>query len=415
MHSEAPGPGARGARALSHRTAAMPAPRARQALALCVAAALLCGRASGAYTAAHSCEAGLAAITSPSSSTTTTSETTDTVGATGTVNTQTTTVVTRYNTTVIDRLLKYFSADLAAADNTAGHTQASAGQNCGVTGNHAQIIQFSLGKLKSQVKETIATCNYRVGVNGTNLYTVLFRLETECARNADNEFCLLPSGFLKATTGPWSHTETMVEKNPPFTVTTEIVTTYSYEFTYGDSDLVHGICPNANKSDVDKAVPSPDCCNRVLYDAQLEYLGFGPGLWCSEPQGINETCLQVAPASVEITDAVGGTLEMSSGTSVTFPPGALANSGCPDPCQITAKSVSATAATAAISAIGNSKPLWKEVKQATSFADFEPSLTFAKPVTVCLKAVAGVASSESEAYQVTESLLGRAAELARLR
>jgi hypothetical protein len=366
-------------------------------LVLCIASPR---RGFGAYTAAHSCEAGLAAITSPQGSTTTTSQTSGSVGSTGTVSTETTTVVTRYNTTVIDRLLTYFGADLAAADNTAGHTQATASRHCGATGDSMRITQFSLGKLKSQVIETIATCGYKVGTNGTHLYSILFRIETECARNADNKFCLLPADFLKATSGPWSHTVTKTERNPPFTVTTAVVTTYTYDFTYGDSDLVNGICPDANKTDTDRAAPSPDCCNRVLYDAQLEYLGFGPKLFCEKPRGIDKTCLSVAPASVEITDAVGGTLEMSSGTSVTFPPGALANSGCPDPCQIFAKSAPATDQAAAITQIGNDKPEWKEVEQAASFADFEPSLKFAVPVTVCLKTIVGAASNVSEAYQV---------------
>jgi len=239
--------------------------RARAALAACAAFGLL-GAAGATYTPAHACEDTLAQMTLPDSSyqvvATGTTAQSATVGATSATQTSTTTVVRRYNTTEIDLALAYFMADLKATDNTGAHTQAHAAYFCGVEGSTS--MPWSLGTLKSVVIDTIAACNYVVGTNGTHLYTALFRIETECSRNTQDQFCLLPPGFLRSTDGPWSRTQTTVEASGPFTVTTEVVTTYDYEFTYGGSALVHGICPNINTTDIDKPVPPANCCNRYF-------------------------------------------------------------------------------------------------------------------------------------------------------
>ena len=92
---------------------------------------------------------------------------------------------------------------------------------------------------------------------------------------------------------------------------------------------------------------------------------------------------------------------MTSGMSITFPPGALENSGCAaDPCPIVAKGVPASDAQAVMADLLLTQPDWEDVKQASSFYDMEPPLTFAKPVTVCMKTVNGSASAQSEVYQV---------------
>jgi hypothetical protein len=103
---------------------------------------------------------------------------------------------------------------------------------------------------------------------------------------------------------------------------------------------------------------------------------------------------------VEISDSTGGTLTMTSGMTISFPPGAFKDSGCPDPCPVIAKSVPASQEAAIMSMLGQDKPGWQNLTQATSFYDLEPAIKFAQPVTVCMKALSGAASNASEVYQV---------------
>jgi hypothetical protein len=215
--------------------------RGSQALA-CLSFCMI-SATSAVYTAPHSCEAELSTFTTPQGTlyTTTSDGSVNANGITGTIATSSTTTIRKYNTTEIEMALTYFMADLKAADVTAGHTQESASWYCGVTGSSS--MPWSLGTLQNVVLKTIDACHYKIGVNGTHLYTVLFRIATECSQNQDDDHCLIPNGFLHAPSGPWSHTVANFSSDGPFTVTTEVTTTYTYEFTYGGSDLVRGICP----------------------------------------------------------------------------------------------------------------------------------------------------------------------------